>query len=51
VDPARLGESIHRHGTYNGQVRVLIHTQRWTAPNPTVFSTWGNLLALVYDAP
>ena len=38
-------------GAFNGQVRVLIHTQRWTAPNPTTFSTWGNLLALVYDAP
>jgi hypothetical protein len=38
-------------GSYNGQVRVLIHTQRWTAPSPTPFSTWGNLLALTYDAP
>ena len=38
-------------GTYNGQVRVLIHTERWTAPSPTAFSTWGNLLALTYDAP
>ena len=38
-------------GANNGQVRVLIHTQRWTAPSPTAFSTWGNLLALVYDAP
>jgi len=38
-------------GAYNGQVRVLIHTQRWTGPSPTPFSTWGNLLALVYDAP
>jgi hypothetical protein len=38
-------------GANNGQVRVLIHTQRWTAPSPTAFSTWGNMLALVYDAP
>jgi hypothetical protein len=32
-------------------VRVLVHTQRWTAANPTPFSTWGNLMKLVYDAP
>jgi len=38
-------------GTYNGQVKVLIHTQRWTATNPTTFSTWGNLLTLTYNAP
>jgi hypothetical protein len=38
-------------GAYKGQVRVLVHTQRWTAPNPTPFSTWGNLMKLVYDAP
>ena len=38
-------------GSYNGQVRVLVHTQRWTAPNPTPFSTWGNLMAITYDAP
>ena len=38
-------------GTYSGQVRVLIHTQRWTPANPTAFSTWGNLLTLTYDAP
>jgi hypothetical protein len=38
-------------GTYSGQVRVLIHTQRWTGSSPTAFSTWGNLLALTYDAP
>src|SRR5215468_657824 len=25
-------------GTYNGQVKVLVHTQRWTATNPTTFS-------------
>jgi hypothetical protein len=34
-----------------GEVRVLVHTQRWTAPSPTAFSTWGNLMKLVYDAP
>jgi hypothetical protein len=38
-------------GTNKGQVRVLVHTQRWTASNPTPFSTWGNLMKLVYDAP
>ena len=38
-------------GANNGQVRVLVHTDRWTAPNPGAFSTWGNLAALVYDAP
>jgi hypothetical protein len=38
-------------GAYSGQVRVLVHTQRWTAPSPTQFSTWGNLMKIVYDAP
>jgi hypothetical protein len=38
-------------GAYSGQVRVLVHTQRWTASNPTPFSTWGNLMKIVYDAP
>jgi multicopper oxidase len=38
-------------GSSKGQVRVLVHTQRWTAPSPTSFSTWGNLMKLVYDAP
>ena len=38
-------------GANKGQVRVLVHTQRWTAPSPTAFSTWGNLMKLVYDAP
>jgi FtsP/CotA-like multicopper oxidase with cupredoxin domain len=38
-------------GANSGQVRVLVHTQRWTSPNPGTFSTWGNLMALVYDAP
>ena len=38
-------------GTYKGQVRVLVHTQRWTAPSPTAFSTWGNHMKIVYDAP
>jgi len=38
-------------GSYLGQVRVLIHTQRWTAASPTPFSTWGNFMQLVYDAP
>jgi hypothetical protein len=38
-------------GANNGQVRVLVHTDRWSGTNPTAFSTWGNLMALVYDAP
>jgi hypothetical protein len=38
-------------GSYKGQVRVLIHTDRWTSPSPNTFSTWGNLMKLVYDAP
>ena len=38
-------------GANAGQVRVLVHTQRWTAPSPTAFSTWGNLMKIVYDAP
>src|SRR5215813_8955409 len=38
-------------GTHSGEVRVLVHTQRWTAPSPTAFSTWGNLMKIVYDAP
>ena len=38
-------------GTYNGQVRVLVHTQRYTPTAPAAFSTWGNLLAITYDAP
>jgi Multicopper oxidase len=38
-------------GANKGQVRVLVHTERWTAPSPAAFSTWGNLMKLVYDAP
>ena len=38
-------------GSSKGQVRVLVHTQRWTASSPTPFSTWGNLMKIVYDAP
>jgi hypothetical protein len=38
-------------GANNGQVRILVHTQRWTATSPTPFSTWGNFMQLVYDAP
>jgi hypothetical protein len=38
-------------GSLKGQVRVLVHNQRWTAPSPTAFSTWGNFMQLVYDAP
>jgi hypothetical protein len=38
-------------GANSGQVRVLVHTQRWIGPDPGTFSTWGNLMALEYDAP
>ena len=38
-------------GAHKGEVRVLVHTQRWTGPSPTAFSTWGNLMKIVYDAP
>jgi len=38
-------------GSYAGQVRVLVHTQRYTAPAPATYSTWGDLLKIVYDAP
>jgi hypothetical protein len=38
-------------GANKGQIRVLVHDQRFTAPNPTAFSTWGNLLKVGYDAP
>jgi FtsP/CotA-like multicopper oxidase with cupredoxin domain len=38
-------------GANRGQVRVLVHTQRWTPTAPAAFSTWGNLMALGYDAP
>jgi hypothetical protein len=38
-------------GGNSGQVRVLVHTDRWVAPSPTPFSTWGNLMSIVYDAP
>jgi FtsP/CotA-like multicopper oxidase with cupredoxin domain len=38
-------------GPNTGAVRILVHTQRWTATNPTPFSTWGDFMRLVYDAP
>ncbi len=49
--PSGLASHYIGTGSYNGQVRVLVHTQRWTATNPTPFSTWGNLMKIVYDAP
>jgi hypothetical protein len=52
------GSTSHYIGTgsLKGQVRVLVHTDRWrvpspTAPSPTAFSTWSNFMQLVYDAP
>jgi FtsP/CotA-like multicopper oxidase with cupredoxin domain len=39
-------------GSNKGLVRVLVHTARWTSPpSPATFSTWGNVMKLVYDAP
>jgi FtsP/CotA-like multicopper oxidase with cupredoxin domain len=38
-------------GAHNGEVRVLVSTTRFTAPSPAVFSTWANLMKIVYDAP
>jgi hypothetical protein len=38
-------------GANRGQVRVLVRTTRNTAPSPGTYSTWGNLMKLVYDAP
>ena len=38
-------------GANNGQVRILVHTQRWTSPSPALFSTWGDLMKITYDAP
>ena len=38
-------------GSNKGQVRVLVHTQRWTPASPTPFSTWGNFMQIGYDAP
>ena len=38
-------------GSYNGQVRVLVHTQRPTPSTPIAFQTWGNLMKITYDAP
>jgi FtsP/CotA-like multicopper oxidase with cupredoxin domain len=46
------GASYIGTGAFKGQVRVLIHTDRFTfPPTPTPFSTQGTLLALQYDAP
>jgi FtsP/CotA-like multicopper oxidase with cupredoxin domain len=49
--PSGLATAYVGTGSYKGQVRILVHTQRWTSPSPTPFSTWGNLMKLVYDAP
>src|SRR5215475_5966496 len=38
-------------GAHKGEVRILVHTQRWTGTSPAAFSTWGNLMKIVYDAP
>ena len=46
-----IGTDYIGKGSHKGQVRVLVHTQRWTASNPTTFSTWANFMRLVYDAP
>jgi hypothetical protein len=49
--PAATAAKYIGTGSYAGQMRVLVHTQRFTGPAPAAFSTWGNLLALTYDAP
>jgi FtsP/CotA-like multicopper oxidase with cupredoxin domain len=51
VPPASPTATYIGTGANKGQVRVLVHTERWTASNPTPFSTWGNLMKLVHDAP
>jgi hypothetical protein len=38
-------------GTNTGQIRVLVHTQRWTTGSPTPFATWADLFKIVYDTP
>jgi hypothetical protein len=47
------GSAAHYIGTGSktGQVRVLVHTQRWTLTSPTPFATWADLFKIVYDAP
>jgi hypothetical protein len=49
--PPGAASSYIGTGANRGQVRVLVHTDRWAPANPTPFSTWGNLMKLVYDAP
>jgi hypothetical protein len=45
--PQYVGKSAAK-----GQVRVLVHSQAWSAPpTPGAFSTWGNSMQLTYDAP
>jgi FtsP/CotA-like multicopper oxidase with cupredoxin domain len=45
--PGPAGNYVGR-GVYAGQVRVLVHTERSGGPT---FSTWGNFMQVVYDAP
>jgi hypothetical protein len=46
------GFSYLGSGAYAGQVRILVHTERSSSPpTPTTFSTWGNFMKIVYDAP
>jgi FtsP/CotA-like multicopper oxidase with cupredoxin domain len=51
VPPASATAAYVGTGANKGQVRVLVHTERWSSPSPAPFSTWGNLMKLVYDAP
>lgn len=51
VPPASATATYVGTGSNKGQVRILVHTDRWAPTNPTPFSTWGNLMKLVYDAP
>ena len=53
LDAARPGErATSAPGSYAGQVRVLVHTQRWTRARPGRRSRPGaTCMKIVYDAP
>ena len=38
-------------GSYKGQVRVLVDNHRTAGVSTVPYSTWGNFMKLVYDAP
>ena len=51
VLPASAPTAFIGTGANRGQVRVLVHTERSTGTTSTPFSTWGDLMKIVYDAP